>query len=53
MTIQTTTELEPEPRKRRIEPILDASGTLRHISPTPPANDGDAEKARFRKSAAR
>jgi len=45
--------MEPEPRKRHIEPIFDASGTLRHVSPAPAANDGNVDKARDRKTATR
>jgi hypothetical protein len=53
MTMETTTQLEPESSKRRIEPILDASGTLRHPYRSTAANDILLDKAQDQKAVTR
>ncbi|MDO8422551.1 MAG: hypothetical protein Q7S99_10375 [Parvibaculum sp.] len=41
MTVQTPAGSEPELRQRRIEPIFDASGTLRRV-PSTASNSNEA-----------
>ncbi|MES1991371.1 MAG: hypothetical protein V4441_10530 [Pseudomonadota bacterium] len=41
---QQATPAEPQSNQRRIEPIFDASGTLRHVSSAPGASSEAANR---------
>jgi len=48
---QQATPAEPQSNQRRVEPIFDASGTLRHVSSAPgsstePTSRNDRQQAR-------